>query len=143
MKLTSRCRSIALAVATVFALNASNSQAHSDDFFDANPSPHGGQVRMSGAYHFELLMDEKEVVVYVTDHANQPIATTGAVATLEIKTAKKNIAVDLAPAEGNTLKSASAWSGTLSPDLTAQLSVTFPNKKPSKAKFAPFAKRRK
>lgn len=143
MKLSSLCKNTALAIATVFALNASNAQAHSDDYFDANPSPHGGQVRMSGAYHFELLMDEKEIVVYVTDHGNQPIASTGATGTLEIKTGSKKTVIELAPGEGNILKANAPWPGTPSPDLNAQLSVTFPNKKPAKAKFTPFAKRRK
>ncbi len=132
-----------LAVVATVTFNASDVRAHSDDYFDARPSPHGGQVRMSGAYHFELVMDEKAIVVYVTDHADQPIATTGAVGTLEIRAAGEKTVVDLMPGDGNILKSTSAWPGTLTPDLKAQLSVTFPNKKPSKAKFTPFAKPRK
>jgi hypothetical protein len=139
----SHYKNIGLSVIAASLLYASSVLGHSDDYFDANPSPHGGQVRMSGAYHFELVMNEKEVIVYVTDHAEQPIATTGAVATLEIKAAGAKNVIGLVPGDDNILKPASGWSGTLSPDLTAQLSVTFPNKKLAKAKFTPFAKRRK
>jgi hypothetical protein len=135
-------KNIGLSVIAASLLYASSVQAHSDDYFDANPSPHGGQVRMSGAYHFELLMNENEIVVFVTDHGNQPIATSGASGKLEISSAGKKTIVDLAPAEGNLLKSASPWIEPSSPEITAHLSVTFPNKKPAKAKFIPFAKRR-
>lgn len=143
MNSISRYKAIMLAAVTALTLSISNAQAHSDDYFDSRPSPHRGQVRMSGAYHFELVMDEKAIIVYVTDHADQPIATADAVGTLEIKAAGQKFVMDLVPAGENTFKPTSAWSGTLSPDLKAQLSITFSNKKVHKAKFTPFAKPRK
>lgn len=52
-------------------------QAHDNSYFDANPTPHGGQVRMAGAYHVEAVVESQQLVLYVTDHGDQPQATAG------------------------------------------------------------------
>ncbi|WP_339941453.1 hypothetical protein, partial [Undibacterium luofuense] len=66
---------------------SSSAWAHDDKYFDSVKSPHGGQTRMAGPYHFELVLkagaDDKQasaVQVYVTDHAGKPISTKGATA---------------------------------------------------------------
>ena len=50
--------------------------AHTDEYLDTQTAPHGGQLRMAGALHFELVISKDNpqpqnnpVVVYVTDHA--------------------------------------------------------------------------
>jgi hypothetical protein len=58
-------------------LCAGVAQAHDNSYFDSNPTPHGGQVRMAGAYHVEAVVEDGKLVLYVTDHGDQPQATAG------------------------------------------------------------------
>lgn len=51
--------------------------AHDNGYFDSNPTPHGGQVRMAGAYHVEAVLDGQKLVLYVTDHGDQAQSTAG------------------------------------------------------------------
>ncbi|TFH08778.1 MAG: hypothetical protein E4H07_07215, partial [Nitrosomonadales bacterium] len=44
--------------------------SHTDDYFDSVDAPHGGQMRMAGPYHLEIVTKDKEIALYVTDHAN-------------------------------------------------------------------------
>jgi hypothetical protein len=132
-------KTIAMAT-TVIALNATQAHGHSDDYFDAIPSPHGGQIRMAGPYHFELSLTGQTITVYVTDHADRPIATTGAKGQLEITVGDNNTLVELTPNGENTFKA--SWSGTPTPTLIAKLTVKFGNEKSQKAKFTPFAKKK-
>lgn len=53
------------------------SWGHSDDYLDTLATPHGGQLRMAGPYHLELVTKDKELVIYVTDHGDNPIKTEG------------------------------------------------------------------
>ena len=67
--------------------------AHTDDYLDTVPGAHGGQLRMGGAYHFELVVsptataDKASVVkVYLTDHAGVVAKNSGMKAQLLLKT---------------------------------------------------------
>lgn len=59
------------------ALCSTGLQAHDDSHFDAHAAPHGGQVRMAGAYHVEAVVEQGKLVLYVTDHGDEPQSTTG------------------------------------------------------------------
>ena len=59
------------------ALCSTGLQAHDDSYFDAHAAPHGGQVRMAGAYHVEAVVKDGKLVLYVTDHGDQPQSTAG------------------------------------------------------------------
>lgn len=79
--------------------------AHSNEYLDSVPSPHGGQVRMSGPYHAELVVNTPgELLVYVTDHGNVPQMTAEAEAKAKVKNGKKVVEVTLTPSGENTLK---------------------------------------
>jgi hypothetical protein len=67
-------------------------------------APNGGQLRMAGSYHFELVVakDSKEakdnpVTVYLTDHGDKKVPAAGATGTATILAAKSKITVPLAP----------------------------------------------
>jgi hypothetical protein len=69
--------------------------AHTDDVLDTQKAPNGGQLRMAGVYHYELVVakDSKDakdnaVVVYVTDHAGTKVPTGGANGTATILAGK-------------------------------------------------------
>jgi len=68
--------------ALMLAASATPVFAHDDAYLDSLKSVNGGQVRMAGAYHYELVMSkdskdvkENPVTVYVTDHAGIKLPT--------------------------------------------------------------------
>lgn len=78
------------------------SVAHTDAVLDKEPSPHGGIVRMAGAYHLELVLEHKAAKVYVTDHAGKPVATRQARGQITLLGDRKT-SVALQPSAGNLL----------------------------------------
>ena len=54
-------------------MSASFVAAHTDEYLDTVEGAHGGQIRMSGAYHFELVVDvghhHTGIKVYLGNHA--------------------------------------------------------------------------
>ncbi|MEN9727100.1 MAG: hypothetical protein RL434_1466, partial [Pseudomonadota bacterium] len=42
------------------ALWGAQVMAHSDEYFDSKPAPHGGRLRMAGPLHLEVLATESE-----------------------------------------------------------------------------------
>ncbi|MDK9714775.1 MAG: hypothetical protein OEL86_11880 [Sulfuritalea sp.] len=126
------------------ALIASTAFAHTDEYLDTQKSANGGQLRMAGVYHFELVVskDSQEakdnpVVVYVTDHAGTKVPTVGAKGTATILSGKAKATVNLLPDGDNRLKGSGAYAST--PDMKAIVSVTLPGKSPEQARFTPLA----
>lgn len=118
--------------------------AHSDEVLDTHKSPHGGQLRMAGIYHFELVIarDSKEpkdnpVVVYVTDHAGAKVSTAGASGTVTLLGGKAKASVKLSPDGDNRLKGIGSYASL--PDLKAVVSVTIAGKPAEQARFTPMA----
>jgi len=81
------------------SLWSAQTMAHSDEYLDSKPAPHGGRVRMAGPLHLEVLAIDSEVRIYVTDHLGQPLTTVGGRAMLRV--AGTDRAVALAPAGEN------------------------------------------
>lgn len=136
--LTLAVAALAAAIATPAAL------AHSDEVLDTQKTPNGGQQRMAGVYHFELVVarDSKEakdnpVVVYVTDHAGTKIPTVGADGTVTILGGKQKASVKLVPDGDNRLKGVGKYAST--PDMKAVVSVTVAGKPAEQARFTPLA----
>ncbi len=82
---------------------AAIASGHTDEWFDTHPTPHGGQVRMSGPYHLELLLRDGEMLVYVTDHGDNKIATADFTARATVLAGGTQKRVALAPAGDNKL----------------------------------------
>ena len=132
----------------IFLLTALNSPAvlsHSDEYLDTQPAPNGGQMRMAGAYHYELVMvknsktaKENPVVVYVTDHGGAKISTAGARGTATILAGKLKATVNLAPDGDNRLKGFAKYAST--PDMKVVVTVTLPGKATEPARFTPMTK---
>lgn len=141
MKFASRFAAMCLTALTL-ATGALPALAHDDATLDAMKTPNGGQLRMAGIYHFELVLvkDAKAaksspVLVYVTDHAGQKIDTTGATGTVTILAAKQKTSVTLKPDGSNRLKGAASYAAT--PDMKAIVSITLPGMPPEQARFTP------
>jgi len=134
---------LAFAALTV-AMAAPSALAHSDEYLDTQKTPNGGQQRMAGMYHFELVVarDSKEarenpVVVYVTDHANAKIPTVGAGGTATILAGKQKASVKLVPDGDNRLKGVGKYASTA--DMKVVVSVTLAGKPAEQARFTPLA----
>lgn len=132
------------ATASLLLFAGSSALAHSDEVLDTQKTPNGGQQRMAGAYHFELVVakDSKEardnpVVVYVTDHANAKIPTVGAGGTATILAGKQKASVKLVPDGDNRLKGVGKYAST--PDMKVVVAVTLAGKPAEQARFTPLA----
>jgi len=124
------CKSVLLAVSLFTA------QGVSADHHDTTPSPHGGQVQMTDSYHLELVVKDKEVLVYVLTHANTPYPSiTGMAGTATLLSGETKIEVKLEPAEENLLKGTGDFK--TSEDMKVVVSVT---PAPQTARYAPFQK---
>ena len=137
-----RMTSIAVLAGLTFAAGAA--LAHDDAYLDTQKAPNGGQLRMAGPYHYELVLakdagevKENPVVVYVTDHAGQKIPTAGAAGTATILAGKLKAAATLKPDGDNRMKGVAKYAST--PDTKAVVSITLAGKQPEQARFTPLA----
>ncbi len=126
---------IAAAVAAgLLAARPGVALAHTDEYFDQMRTPHGGQVRMAGPYHLELVVTGAEVTLYVNDHADNPIATADGSAKVIIRWGKRNrYVVVLAPAGENLLRGTGEFKLGKANDISVLLAL--PGRDPQRAKF--------
>ncbi len=96
---------------------------------------------MSGPYHFELVVAPGEFIVFVTDHADTPIATTNGQASALVNTAGTKVQVPLLPAGDNTFRGRASFA--LDERSTVHLKVTMPGAASELATFQPLRKRAK
>ena len=133
-----------IAAASTFGLASPVLLAHTDDVLDTQKAPNGGQLRMAGVYHYELVVakDSKDakdnaVIVYVTDHAGTKVPTGGASGTATILAGKAKATATLAPDGDNRLKGMAKYLSA--PDMKVVVSITFPGKAAEQARFTPLA----
>lgn len=124
------------------------SLAHDDAYLDSLTAPHGGQIRMAGTLHLELVVHKdgadgkpRPIEVYVTDHAGTKQPTAGASATVTLLSSKNKVTAELKPDGDNKLKGQASYAPT--PDLKAIVSVTMPGEDAQQARFTPLAPRAK
>lgn len=88
--------------------------AHTDEFFESVEAPHGGQLRMTGPFHLELVAKEGDLTVYVTDHADNAISVDGGLAKANIENGSTRTQVNLHPVGSNILRGSGTFSLTSS-----------------------------
>ena len=115
--------------------------AHTEEYFDTHPAPHGGQMRMAGPYHLELVTTAKEIKVYVSDHGDNKINTEGAVAKATVQTGKDapRATIKLDSAGDNVLKGTGDF--TITPDTAVVVFVKLPHHEAESARFTPLRKK--
>lgn len=109
--------------------------AHTDEYFESVEAPHGGQLRMTGPFHLELVAKEGELVVYVTDHVENNIGVDGGLAKATIETGSSRTQVHLHPVGGNVLKGSGSF--TLTPNTVVIVFMKLPNQDGYAARFMP------
>ena len=141
-----RSRKALIPIATLLTilLSGGSASGHTDEYHDTQKAPNGGQQRMAGDYHFELVVakdskaiKDNPVVVYVTDHAGTKMPTAGASGTVTILAGKTKAKVTLAPDGDNRLKGMGNYAS--SPEMKAIVTVTLAGKPVEQARFTPLA----
>jgi len=123
-----------LTVLLLLAALSPRIHAHGDEYFDSKPAPHGGQVRMAGPVHLELVVRGDEVTVYITDHADKPVTAENGSAKVIIRASKKNrFVVVLRPADDNVLRGTGEFKLAKRNDV--MVLVTLPGQDPQRAQF--------
>lgn len=117
--------------------------AHDDAYLDAQKAPHGGQLRMAGAQHLELVLvkdsasvRDNPILVYVTDHAGLALSTQGATGTITLLSGKNKVTAALQPDGENRLKAVAQYGST--PGIKAVVSVQLKGQGAQQARFTPF-----
>ncbi|SDA16500.1 hypothetical protein SAMN05216315_1082 [Nitrosospira sp. Nsp18] len=125
---------VLMSAALVVSVPAS---AHTEEHFDAIDTPHGGQMRMAGPYHLELVTQEKDIVLYVTDHGDNKVSTDGGTgkASFQVGKAKPKDSIKLEPAGDNILKGTGDFK--LTPETTIVVFVKLPDQEPQSTRFTP------
>lgn len=124
----------ALAYAVLPVVGATVARAHTDEHFDKMQTPNGGQVRMAGPYHLELVVGRGEVTLHVNDHADNPIATAEGSAKVIIRWSKRNrYVVILNPVGGNVMHGTGEFKLGKANDVSVLLAL--PGQDPQRAQF--------
>jgi hypothetical protein len=131
-------RGITLLAAALLAGTSMFAGAHDEAYFDSKESAHGGQKRMAGPYHLELVTKEKGIVLYVMDHADRALSTAGGggKATIQIGKGTDKTSVKLEPAGENMLKGNGSFAVT--PEIVVTVFVDLPGREVTTARFTPF-----
>lgn len=139
---THRHFAAALATALICALGTPIASAHDDAYLDTVKTPHGGQLRMAGPLHLELVLDkngselkERTVSVYIADHADQPISAKGAKGSITLLAGKVKVSGDLKVDGDNRLTGKLKYAAV--PGIKAVVTVTMPGQSPQQARFTP------
>ena len=109
--------------------------AHEDATLDALESPHGGQVRMTGPYHYELVVREGVLRVYLADHADQPVSSQGVSGTAVVLRGGK-VSIPLTPAGEHHVEGQGDFES--GPDMKVVVSLSFPDGNAWQARFTPW-----
>jgi hypothetical protein len=112
--------------------------AHTDEYLDTVAAPHGGQLRMTGPYHYELVVKNNELTVYLTDHGGTNVASAGAKGSATILSSKGKTRIQLAPAGENVMRGSGQFEAA--PDMKVAVSITLPGQDAALARFTPFRK---
>lgn len=122
-------------VFVVLLVQALPAWPHTDEYFESVDAPHGGQLRMTGPYHMELVAKGGTLTVYVTDHADNPISVDGGLAKANIENGSAKTQVNLHPVGNNIL----GGSGTfpLTPSTVVIVFMKLPDQDGYAARFMP------
>lgn len=112
--------------------------AHSDEYLDSIEAPHGGQLRMAGPFHLELVVKDDELFLYVTDHMDKEISTKGGSGKANIISgAGEKVAVTLTPLTDNIMKGKGKFE--LTPESVVSVFVALEGYETQGARFTPLA----
>ena len=100
---------------------------------EAGKGPNGGPVADSKGHHVEFVKSTQEIVLYLTDEAEKPIATKGSTGRAIIQDSGRQATVPLSPAEPNRL--IGKLEAPLSSSAKVVVSATLPDGHSVQARF--------
>ena len=122
---------------------AGGAWAHDDAGVDRQPGPNGGQQRVAGDYHVELVVPplghpgpDSVLMVYLTDHDDRPMAAASATGRAAVVANRQRINVVLEPVGDNALRGSGRF--LPEPDLVVVVSFSRPGEATQQARFTPF-----
>ncbi len=110
---------------------------HTDEYLDTVQTPHGGQLRMTGPYHLELVVKDNEILVYMTDHGGNPVSTRNAKANATVLSMRVKTRVLLSPAANDVLRGTGPF--RVAPNMKVVVRVDLPSQGSWLARFSPRA----
>ena len=126
-------KSRAFILPLILLIFSSLAWSHTDEYFDSIAAPHGGQMRMAGPYHMEIITKDKEIVLYITDHANAKISIEGGIGKATVQTGKTKITVKLQPKGDNSFKGRGNF--IVTPETKIMIFVKLPKQEAQAARF--------
>jgi hypothetical protein len=110
--------------------------AHTNAELANQRGPQGGQMRATTTLHLELVGRADELLLYVYDHDDRPVATAGAAGRATLLLGAQRSELVLEPYGKNVLRAA----GKVVPDpkLRVVVSLTLSGGKPQQERFEPF-----
>ncbi|NQD36962.1 hypothetical protein HPT27_07990 [Permianibacter sp. IMCC34836] len=114
------------------------SVAHDDNWLDQQKAPHDGQLRMAGQYHIELVLTDKGMDAYLTDHAFVAQPSQGGSAAVTVLANKKVSQLKLTASGDNQLTGTGSYER--SADMQVVVVLNMPGQSPLQAKFTPLRK---
>ncbi|MCP5269389.1 MAG: hypothetical protein H6943_10205 [Zoogloeaceae bacterium] len=144
MKISRIAANLLAAAALTGFLGGSLAHAHDDAYLDTQKAPNGGQLRMAGPFHYELVVvrdsreaKENPVYVYLTDHAGNKVSSAGASGSAIILAGKQKATATLKPDGDNRLRGMAIYSSD--PEMKVVVAIIQADKKTEQARFTPLA----
>lgn len=111
--------------------------AHTDEQLATIEAPHGGQLRAAGPFHLELVAEDGELTLYVTDHGDKPISTEGGQGKANIQVGKdgERKSVVLEPVYANIMKGKGDFQ--ITPETSVSVFLAIPGYDTQGANFSP------
>lgn len=128
-------RKILLVAILRIALDASGLLAHDDEMLDRMPAPHGGQLRMAGRYHVELVLEPTRIRVFFASHAGAEVAAPSGAASVKLVSGGEERTLALEVLGESVLGAEGSFSFT--PGMTVEVSVERGENAPLVVRFAP------
>jgi hypothetical protein len=140
-----RSRANAITATILLGMIFATVSAHDPATLDSLPSAHGGQVRMAGPFHVELVVlgqeaaqTERLVLVYVQNHMFKDVSSAGLKGIARFMNGHRVTTVNLIPIETNGFSGRGAFD--VNPSVTAEVSITDRDGGVWSASYTPFAK---
>lgn len=129
-------------IASALAALAMYGWVHDEPTLDRLDAPNGGQLRMAGNYHYELLVAPASaqarnapVTVFVTDLFGSKIPTTGATGSVTFPDSTLQTTIALRPAGGNAMMGEGIYLSA--PAIDAIVSIKLAGQQAEQARFKP------
>ena len=106
---------------------------HAQHKHDHKPK-HGGQIRETGGFVYELKASTTSIAVWVTDEADKPVPTRGSTAKVTLIDSGSRVEVPLAPSGDNRFDASGSF--PVRPGVNALLEVAVGGRNVAKLRYA-------